>query len=161
MDNQVRLNNLYGGTHMIFVGIDVAKNKHDVAVLNDKGKLILKPLTFSNTRAGFNLFINTLSQLKQDYLIALEDTGHYAFNLLDFLHEHGATVYTYNPLLIKEFAKSLSLRKTKTDKKDARTIALKLLSDPYIIFSAVSYCQSPSVILGKSHCGLVSTLQSL
>lgn len=30
---------------MIFVGIDVAKNKHDVAVLNDKGKLILKPLT--------------------------------------------------------------------------------------------------------------------
>lgn len=130
MDNQVRLNNLYGGTHMIFVGIDVAKNKHDVAVLNDKGKLILKPLTFSNTRAGFNLFINTLSQLKQDYLIALEDTGHYAFNLLDFLHEHGATVYTYNPLLIKEFAKSLSLRKTKTDKKDARTIALKLLSDP-------------------------------
>ena len=70
---------------MIFVGIDVAKNKHDVAVLNDKGKLILKPLTFSNTRAGFNLFINTLSQLKQDYLIALEDTGHYAFNLLDFL----------------------------------------------------------------------------
>ena len=32
---------------------------------------------------------------------------------------------------------------------------------PYIIFSAVSYCQSPSVILGKSHCGLVSTLQSL
>lgn len=115
---------------MIFVGIDVAKNKHDVAVLNDKGKLILKPLTFSNTRAGFNLFINTLSQLKQDYLIALEDTGHYAFNLLDFLHEHGATVYTYNPLLIKEFAKSLSLRKTKTDKKDARTIALKLLSDP-------------------------------
>ncbi len=108
---------------MIFVGIDVAKNKHDVAVLNDKGKLILKPLTFSNTRAGFNLFINTLSQLKQDYLIALEDTGHYAFNLLDFLHEHGATVYTYNPLLIKEFAKSLSLRKTKTDKKDAVKLA--------------------------------------
>lgn len=39
-------------------------------------------------------------------------------------------MYTYNPLLIKEFTKSLSLRKTKTDKKDARTISLKLLSDP-------------------------------
>lgn len=33
--------------------------------------------------------------------------------------------------------------------------------NPYIIFSAVSYCQSPSVILGKSHCGLVCCLQSL
>lgn len=32
---------------------------------------------------------------------------------------------------------------------------------PYIIFSAVSYCQSPSVILGKSHCGLDYLLQSL
>ncbi|CIW04722.1 degenerate transposase [Streptococcus pneumoniae] len=33
-------------------------------------------------------------------------------------------------MLIKKFAKSLSLRKTKTDKKDAHGIALKLLSDP-------------------------------
>ncbi|MBW7528378.1 hypothetical protein, partial [Streptococcus pneumoniae] len=32
---------------------------------------------------------------------------------------------------------------------------------PYIIISAVSYCQSPSGILGISHCGLVHFLQSL
>lgn len=115
---------------MLYVGIDVAKHKHDVAVLNDQGKLVLKPLTFTNNRVGFELFINVLSQLNQDYLISLENTGHCALNLLNFLHEQGAKVYTYNPLLIKEFAKSLSLRKTKTDKKDARIIALKLLSDP-------------------------------
>ena len=60
----------------------------------------------------------------------MEDTGHYALNLLTFLHQKNYQIYTYNPLLIKEFTKSLSLRKTKTDKKDARTIALKLLSDP-------------------------------
>lgn len=115
---------------MLYVGIDVAKNKHDVTVLNEQGKVVLKPLTFSNNRAGFELLDNTLKQLNQDTLIALEDTGHYAFNLLNFLHEQDYMVYTYNPLLIKEFAKSLSLRKTKTDKKDARVIALKLLSDP-------------------------------
>lgn len=115
---------------MLYVGIDVAKNKHDVTVLNDLGKTVLKPLTFSNTRAGFELLDKTLKQPNQDCLIALEDTGHYAFNLLNFLHEQDYQVYTYNPLLIKEFTKSLSLRKTKTDKKDARVIALKLLSDP-------------------------------
>lgn len=115
---------------MLFVGIDVAKNKHDVAVLNEQGKLVLKPITFSNNRDGFEFLHNTLKQLNQDCLIALEDTGHYAFNLLNFLHQQGYQIYTYNPLLIKEFAKSLSLRKTKTDKKDARVIALKLLSDP-------------------------------
>ncbi|MGT2800038.1 IS110 family transposase [Streptococcus marmotae] len=115
---------------MLYIGIDVAKNKHDIAVLNDKGKTILTSLTVSNSRAGFDLLHQSLKQLNQDCLIALEDTGHYTFNLLNFLHEHHYQVYTYNPLLIKEFAKSLSLRKTKTDKKDARVIALKLLSDP-------------------------------
>ncbi len=130
MDNQVDLKIIFGGNAMLFVGIDVAKHKHDVTILNELGKVILKPMTFSNNRAGFELLGNTLKQLKQDCLIALEDTGHYTFNLLNFLHEQVYQVYTDNPLLIKEFAKSLSLRKTKTDKKDARVIALKLLSDP-------------------------------
>ncbi|HGR6203895.1 TPA: IS110 family transposase, partial [Streptococcus pneumoniae] len=98
--------------------------------LNVPGKTVLKPLTFSNNKAGFELLDLSFRQLNQDCLIALEDTGHYAFNLLNFLHEQGYKVYTYTPLLIKEFAKSLSLRKTKTDKKDAHGIALKLLSDP-------------------------------
>ncbi|EHZ31950.1 transposase family protein [Streptococcus pneumoniae GA18068] len=115
---------------MLYVGIDIAKNKHDVTALNVPGKTVLKPLTFSNNKAGFELLDLSIRQINQDCLIALEDTGHYAFNLLNFLHEQGYKVYTYNPLLIKEFAKSLSLRKTKTDKKDAHGIALKLLSDP-------------------------------
>ncbi|HFM9966970.1 TPA: transposase, partial [Streptococcus pneumoniae] len=94
---------------MLYVGIDIAKNKHDVTALNVQGKTVLKPLTFSNNKAGFELLDLSLRQLNQDCLIALEDTGHYAFNLLNFLHEQGYKVYTYNPLLIKEFAKSLSL----------------------------------------------------
>lgn len=114
---------------MLYVGIDVAKNKHDVTALNAQGKTVLKPLTVSNTRAGFEILGQSLRQLNQDCLIALEDTGNYGFNLLNFLHKQGYKVYTYNLLLIKEFAKSLSLRKTKTDKKDAHLIALKLLSD--------------------------------
>ncbi|RCW16172.1 IS110 family transposase, partial [Streptococcus gallolyticus] len=115
---------------MLYVGIDVAKNKHDVTVIDNTGKMVLKPITITNRKQGFELLHNTLKQLRQDCLIAMEDTGHYALNLLTFLHQKNYTIYTYNPLLIKEFTKSLSLRKTKTDKKDARTIALKLLSDP-------------------------------
>ncbi|CNZ42624.1 pilin gene inverting-like protein [Streptococcus pneumoniae] len=70
---------------MLYVGIDVAKNKHDVTALNVQGKTVLKPLTFSNNKAGFELLDLSLRQLNQDCLIALEDTGHYAFNLLNFL----------------------------------------------------------------------------
>ncbi|MCW8645409.1 IS110 family transposase [Streptococcus macedonicus] len=115
---------------MLYVGIDVAKNKHDVTVIDNTGKMVLKPITITNRKQGFELLHNTLKQLNQNCLIAMEDTGHYALNLLTFLHQNNYQIYTYNPLLIKEFTKSLSLRKTKTDKKDARTIALKLLSDP-------------------------------
>ncbi len=55
--------------------------------------------------------------------------GYCALNLLKFLHEKSYQVYTYNPLLIKELTKALTLRMTKTDKKDDRLIALKLLTD--------------------------------
>lgn len=130
MDTKWVLYLIFGGALMLYVGIDVAKNKHDFTVLDGTGKQVLKTITFTNRKQGFELLHNTLKQLGQDCLIAMEDTGHYALNLLRFLHEKAYQVYTYNPLLIKEFTKSLSLRKTKTDKKDARVIALKLVTDP-------------------------------
>ncbi|WP_341784610.1 transposase [Lactococcus garvieae] len=48
-----------------------------------------------------------------------------------FLQKLGYTVFTYKPLLIKEYVKSQTLRKSKTDKKDALVIARKLLTDSY------------------------------
>ncbi|WP_061115211.1 IS110 family transposase, partial [Streptococcus pneumoniae] len=57
---------------MLYVGIDIAKNKHDVTALNVPGKTVLKPLTFSNNKAGFELLDLSLRQLNQDCLIALK-----------------------------------------------------------------------------------------
>lgn len=75
----------------------------------------------------------TLENLKistgQKIQVALEDTGHYSFNIIHFLRTNGYPTFSYNPFLVKEFAKSQSLRKTKTDKKDAMTIARKLRDD--------------------------------
>lgn len=59
----------------------------------------------------------------------MEDTCIYALNLTRFLRFKRYMVHMYNPLLIKEFAKSTSLRKTKTDKRDALTIAYKCFLD--------------------------------
>jgi len=59
-------------------------------------------------------------------LTAMESTGCYHLNLFSFLNDHGMQVVVINPLLISNFAK-LSLRKTKTDKKDALTIAQFIL----------------------------------
>ena len=118
---------------MLYVGIDVAKNKHDLAVIDELGTIIEKNFRFENSYTGFQNLQKQLSCLTEPFndsiLIALEDTGHYAYNLVIFLRKLGYTVLTYNALLIKEFVKSLSLRKTNTDVKDALVIARKLKAD--------------------------------
>lgn len=61
--------------------------------------------------------------------VGLEATGHYSYNILGFLLDKGLATYVINPLHTNLYRKSLSLRKTKTDRVDARTIATMLLSD--------------------------------
>ena len=117
---------------LIFVGIDVAKYKHDIAMLDDAGTVLKSHLRIKNNREGFELFNHTLEKLSpgtDEIFIAMEDTGIYALNLSQFLRSKRYMVHMYNPLLIKEFAKSTSLRKTKTDKRDALTIAYKCFLD--------------------------------
>ena len=61
--------------------------------------------------------------------VGLEATGHYNYNLLGFLLDKGLPTYVINPLHTNLYRKSLSLRKTKTDKVDSRTIATMIMSD--------------------------------
>ena len=61
--------------------------------------------------------------------VGLEATGHYSYNLLGFLLDKGLPTYVINPLHTNLFRKSQSLRKTKTDRVDARMIAYMLMSD--------------------------------
>ena len=58
-----------------------------------------------------------------------EATGHYSYNILGFLLENNLQIFPINPLRANLYRKSLSLRQTKTDRIDARTIASMLLSD--------------------------------
>ncbi len=61
--------------------------------------------------------------------VGLEATGHYSYNILGFLLDNGLDSFVINPLHTNLYRKSLSLRKTKTDRVDARTIAAMLMSD--------------------------------
>ena len=116
---------------MIFVGIDVAKDKHDCFVISSDGEVLYDVFTISNTLAGFNHLLSKIKSVSSDLNITkvgLEATGHYSYNLLGFLLDNGLPTYVLNPLHTNLYRKSLSLRKTKTDKVDARTIASMLMS---------------------------------
>lgn len=117
---------------MIFVGIDVAKDKHDCFIVNSDGVVLFDVFTIPNSMDGFNdLFfkIKSVSEDLSNVKAGLEATGHYSNNLLGFLKNKGLHTVVFNPLQTSLCRKSASLRKTKTDKTDARTIASMLMSD--------------------------------
>lgn len=117
---------------MIYVGIDVAKDKHDCFISNSDGEVLFNAFTFPNNREGFNALYQKIQSVTNDLSkvkVGLEATGHYSYNLLGFLFSKGLPTYVINPLHTSLYRKSLSLRKTKTDKVDAHTIASMIMSD--------------------------------
>ena len=116
---------------MIYVGIDVAKDKHDCFITNSDGEILFSVFTIQNNQDGFDdLFskIQATSSVMSNIKAGLEAAGHYSYNLGYFI-DKGLTTFVINPLHTNLYRKSLSLRKTKTDKVDARTIAMMLMSD--------------------------------
>lgn len=117
---------------MIFVGIDVAKDKHDCFICNSDGEGLFNAFTFPNNMQGFNDLYQKIQSVSKDLSkvkVGLEATGHYSYNLLGYLLDKGLPTFVINPLHTNLYRKSLSLRKTKTDKVDARTIAMMLMSN--------------------------------
>jgi len=117
---------------MIYVGIDVAKDKHDCFITNSDGEVLFKAFTITNNLDGFNELHQKIASVMNDVTkvkVGLEATGHYSYNLLGYLIDKGLPTYVINPLHTNLYRKSLSLRLTKTDKVDARTIAYMLMSD--------------------------------
>ncbi|WP_298023217.1 transposase [uncultured Dysosmobacter sp.] len=117
---------------MIYVGIDVAKDKHNCFILSSEGEVLAEVFTIPNSMDGFRCLLDRLRSVttpEDKIKVGLEATGHYSYNLLGFLLNNGLATYVLNPLHTNLYRKSLSLRKTKTDKVDARTIAAMLMSD--------------------------------
>lgn len=117
---------------MIFVGIDVAKDKHDCFICNSNNEILFKSFSIQNNREGFNNLFQKISSTTDDLTkvkVGLEATGHYSYNLLGYLVDKHLTTFVINPLHTNLYRKSLSLRQTKTDKVDAHTIASMLMSD--------------------------------
>ena len=118
---------------MYFVGIDISKYKHDCFITTETGEVIVDNLSFQNTKKGFQELLNLLKSLdnSKEIRIGFEATGHYGMNLKLFLEKNNYSFMEFNPNLVKQFIKSQTLRKTKTDKKDAIWITKYLISVDY------------------------------
>ena len=118
---------------MYYVGIDISKYKHDCFICTETGAVIEENLSFANTNEGFNQLLNLLKSLDNSKLIRIgfETTGHYGMNLKLFLEKNNYSFMEFNPALVKKFIAGQTLRRTKTDKKDAMLITKYLISVDY------------------------------
>jgi transposase len=105
---------------MIFVGIDVAKDKHDCFIISSEGEVLADVFTVGNSKEGFEALLQTINNCTViddgKIKVGLEATGHYSYNILGFLLDKGLPTYVINPLHTNLYRKSQSLRKTKTDR---------------------------------------------
>jgi transposase len=110
-----------------FCGIDIAKNKHVACVIDRDGDAIVKSQTFNNDAAGYQLILGRLQEAggPRRVAVAMEATGHYWYGVHDFLTRQGYEVAVLNPLQTAQQAKK-GIRKTQTDRIDARHIAVLL-----------------------------------
>ena len=137
----VQKTNLGGAYSMIYyIGIDISKYKHDFCIISNTGEVIVENSSFENNKKGFQSFLDQLKPYnKHDVQIVFEATGHYSMNLELFLINQDYSFMKVNPLVVHQFLKARSLRRTKTDKADSFTMASYLMSIQYKPNSCLLY----------------------
>jgi transposase len=116
-------------TSHLVVGIDIAKETHVAQATNFRGIVLTKRhLTFPNTREGFEKLDRWMDELQQKHrlkglIIGMEPTGHYGFNLANWLADKGKHVVMVNPATTKRNKENRDNSPSKSDPKDALVIA--------------------------------------
>ena len=118
---------------MYFIGIDISKYKHDCCIISAADQKVVAKVTIKNNRDGFEELLTIINSLSnsEDIRIGFESTAHYALNLELFLENSLLTFMEVNPVLISEYKKSKTLRRTKTDSVDCESIARWLMTVEY------------------------------
>ena len=104
------------------VGIDVSKGKSTVAVLRPFGEIVISPFDVFHNPKELGEFVTLLKSLDGETKVVMEYTGNYYLPIAQFLQNNGFFVSVINAILIHDYGNK-SLRKAKTDKKDALKLA--------------------------------------
>jgi len=142
-----------------FVGVDISKDKFDVWD-NKTGHH-----SYANQPKGFREFAR---QLSANSFCVMESTGSYYQQLAMYLYEHHFELSVVNPVTIKRFIQ-MKLQQNKTDKSDARMIALYGQEQPGLLpwvpapeyITQCRQLQRVIVIYLKQNTSLKNHIQSL
>jgi len=118
---------------MVAIGVDVSKNRSSVAVVGEGKKVLHNPFEVTHSKTELLNFAAFVKQFGNEAHVVMEHTGVYYKVVAETLHKAGVRVSVVNPVLINQFGNN-TLRKVKTDKKDAMKIARYALENSNELF---------------------------
>ena len=122
---------------MIYVGIDIASEKHDYFMIQgDTGTVFSsKSITISNSENGYKKLHSDISAFcgatgDSKVHIGLESTGIYHTNIIAFLLAQNYEVMMINPILTNMARKASKVHSPKNDNLDSQTICKYMIDNP-------------------------------
>ena len=119
---------------MYYVGIDVAKEKHYVSILDDTRELAIKPFWIYSDILGLRDLLAKLAELSlnnDDFIIGVESTGAFSENLYEYITDADYKVVLLNSYQTAKYRDFSTMKKIKNDSIDALVIAELLASEKY------------------------------
>jgi transposase len=112
----------------LVVGADIAKQNHVARAVDERGIELGKECVFRNDRQGLKSLVEWMKELgqahaKTDIVLGIEPTGHYWFNLAEYLQNEGIRIVVVNPHHVHKSKELEDNSPTKNDYKDAKVIA--------------------------------------
>ena len=149
---------------MFYVGIDVAKEKHYVCILDDTKEIAIKPFWIYSDILGLRDLVTALAGLSlnnDDFIIGVESTGAFSENLYEYITDADYKVILLNSYQTAKFRDFSTGRKIKNDSIDAYVIA-ELLSTGKYKESFISNDDYQSLkVLGRLKASLMEKIKTL
>ena len=104
------------------VGIDVSKGKSTVAVMGPGREVVMEVFEVGHNDKDLQDLASAIRALPGETRIVMEATGNYYLPVAWMLYNAGFYVSVVNAMLIRNYGNN-TIRRAKTDKKDAQKIA--------------------------------------
>ena len=169
--NTQKLEAITPGT--LIVGVDIAKETQWAQFVNYRGLELRKFLKFKNHKNGFDSILASIEEICKNrrldnIIVGMEPTGHYWKPLANYLLKNKVNVVMVNPYHTKRAKELDDNSQTKSDKKDALTIA-RLVRDgryyevymPQDIFAELRVLSNSRISLMKRSNALKNTITAV
>lgn len=167
VDSTSAQKSIQGGPTMIYVGIDIASQKHDFFMMSDQGEIYTKhSVTIPNTDVGYKKLHDSIQKFCEatndsEVRIGLESTGFYHNNILSFLIKKDYSVMVINPTLVNLYKKSRKVHLAKNDNLDSMYIC-NYIMEPSVEFkpyTLISYHTEALKVLSRERFNIAEEMR--